>query len=215
MRIYLVRHGETEWNSLGRLLGESDIPLNSQGKYLADVTGKALADIPFRAVFSSPYTRTLQTADYMIRGRNIPVFTDERIREITWGEWDGLTAGQIAALGKKKEFDLFYTDPFRFQGAPGGETIRQVCDRGRSFLDDLISRPDFADSNVLVVTHGCSVRGILNHLYEDPGDYWQGGVPPNCAVNVVWAKGGKTGFLEKDKIYYDKSLVKNHYTLQP
>ena len=215
MRIYFVRHGETSWNSLGRLLGESDIPLNSQGETLADMTGEALSDVVFEAVFSSPYIRALQTAERIIRGKNIPVFTDERIREITWGEWDGLTADQIAAMGKKKEFDLFYTDPFKFKGAPGGETIRQVCSRGKSFLDDLLSRGEFAESSILVITHGCAVRGILNHLYENPDDFWQEGVPPNCAVNIVEEKSGTLEFLEKDRIYYDKSLVRNYYTLQP
>lgn len=215
MRIYFVRHGETSWNSFGRLLGESDIPLNSQGVKLADMTGKALSNISFKVVISSPYTRALQTAERIVRGNTIPVYTDERIREITWGEWDGLTAQQIADLGKKKEFDLFYTDPFRFKGAPGGETIRQVCRRGRSFLEDLISHKEYEKSDILVITHGCAVRGILNHLYGNSEDFWQEGVPPNCAVNVIDVAGGKVEFLEKDRIYYDESLVRNYYTLQP
>lgn len=215
MRIYFVRHGETSWNSLGRLLGESDIPLNRQGRRLADVTGEALADVSFEAVFSSPYLRTLETAERIVKGKKTSVFKDERIREITWGKWDGLTAEEIAGMGKKKEFDLFYTDPFKFAGAPGGETIRQVCSRGKDFLDDLFSRREFEKSNILVVTHGCAVRGILNHLYEEPEDFWQGGVPPNCAVNIVEMSDGKTEFIEKDRIYYDESLVKNYYMLQP
>lgn len=215
MRIYLVRHGETSWNSLGRLQGESDIPLNSQGKFLAKITGEALADVPFKAAFSSPYTRAVQTTGGILGNRRVPVYMDERIREITWGDWDGLTADQISALGRKEEFNLFYTDPFAFPGAPGGETIRQVCDRGKSFLDELIHRQEFLEGNILVITHGCAVRGILNHLYDDPEDFWQGGVPANCAVTILEVYPDRIRFLQKDKIYYDKTLVNNHYKLNP
>ena len=62
MRLYLIRHGETDWNRLRRLQGDSDIPLNQNGLTLASVTGKGLADVPFDLCISSPLTRTRQTA---------------------------------------------------------------------------------------------------------------------------------------------------------
>ena len=215
MQIYFVRHSETQWNALGRLQGESDVPLSEQGKKLADITGAALENVPFDIAYVSPYIRARQTAAHLLRRRQIPVFEDERIREITWGKWDGLTAKEIEKMGKKEEYQLFYTDPFRFQGAPDGETIRQVCQRGREFLDDLTGRKDLSENTVLVVTHGCAVRGILNHLYEDPKNFWQEGVPPNCAVTVVEAKGETLKIIEKDQIFYDPSQIRNHYVPEP
>ena len=213
MVLYFVRHGETQWNTLGKLQGEKDIPLNDQGKMLAEITGKALENVRFDKVIISPYIRAKQTAQ-LIAGKDTPMESDRRIREITWGQWDGLTAEQIKERGKKYIYDLFYTDPFAFPGAPGGETIRQVCERGKSFFEDISGREDLADCNVLVVTHGCAVRGILNHLYENPDDFWQGGVPANCSVNILEIKNGKTRFIEKDRIYYDPELSQNHYVLE-
>ena len=90
MQIYFVRHSETQWNALGRLQGESDVPLSEQGKKLADITGAALENVPFDIAYVSPYIRARQTAAHLLRRRQIPVFEDERIREITWGKWTAL-----------------------------------------------------------------------------------------------------------------------------
>ena len=62
MKIYIVRHGETDWNGPRRLQGRSDIPLNETGIEEAKITGEALKDVPFAAAFVSPLTRTRQTA---------------------------------------------------------------------------------------------------------------------------------------------------------
>ena len=93
---------------------------------------------------------------------------------LKWGEWDGMTADELDVAGYRETYNLFYTDPFQFPGAPGGETVRQVCDRGKAFLEDITGRPENAQKRILIVTHGCAVRGILNHLYDNPADFWQG-----------------------------------------
>ena len=74
--------------------------------------------------------------------------------------------------------------------------------RGREFYEELIHRPDLEDKIVLIATHGCAVRAMLQPVYGDITDFWQGGVCPNCGVNIIEIKGGKATLLEKDKIYY-------------
>lgn len=214
MLLYFIRHGETEWNTAGKLQGESDIPLNEKGKMLARITGEALRDIPFDLLILSPFIRTAQTAEYILQGRRIPSRQDMRIREIEWGEWDGMTADELDAAGKREIYNLFYSDPFSFPGAPGGETVRQVCDRGKDFFDDIISRPELAEKRILIVTHGCAVRGILNHLYDEPTDFWQGKIPPNCSLNLVQKEGENIKILMRDRIFYDPNLVENHYKMR-
>ncbi|HIW40818.1 MAG TPA: histidine phosphatase family protein [Candidatus Mediterraneibacter vanvlietii] len=214
MLLYFIRHGETEWNTAGKLQGESDIPLNEKGKMLAKLTGEALKDVLFDTLILSPFIRTIQTAEFILRGRKIPTYRDNRIREIEWGEWDGMTADELDVAGYRETYNLFYTDPFQFPGAPGGETVRQVCDRGKAFLEDITGRPENAQKRILIVTHGCAVRGILNHLYDNPADFWQGDVPPNCSLNLVHVGEGGIRLLEKDKIFYDPDLVENHYKMQ-
>ena len=64
---------------------------------------------------------------------------------------------------------------------------------------------------ILVSTHGCAVRGVLNHLYDDPQDFWQGKVPANCSVSIVDVDGDTIRFAEKDIIYYDPKLTEDFY----
>ena len=90
MLLYIVRHGETDWNQERRMQGEHDTPLNKNGKELARITARALEDVPFDLAISSPLSRALETARILIGDRKIPVLRDSRIREINWGEWDGI-----------------------------------------------------------------------------------------------------------------------------
>ena len=214
MKLYVIRHGKTDWNCRRKLQGESDILLNENGRRLAEITRENMGTIPFDLVITSPYQRARETAQIITGNADIPCIQDARIREITWGDWDGLTPKEIAEARGKERFEQFYTDPFSFQGAPGGENIWQVCERGKAFYQELIRNEVFQDKTILIATHGCALRGILNHLYENPSDFWQGGVPANCAVTILEVKHGKSCFLERDKIYYDVSLIQDFYTLK-
>ena len=90
MKIYLIRHGETSWNTLGRLQGRTDIELNENGIRLAKITGEKLKDVHFDLAIASPLKRAYETAGLVLGDRNIPILTDERIEEISFGEWEGL-----------------------------------------------------------------------------------------------------------------------------
>ena len=89
MKLYIIRHGETSWNVERRLQGASDTDLNENGIALAAITGAAMKEIPFDCCFSSPLKRARETARLVLAGRNIPVTEDERLREISFGEWEG------------------------------------------------------------------------------------------------------------------------------
>lgn len=84
-----------------------------------------------------------------------------------------------------------------------------MCGRTQAFLKELIVRDD--GKTYLIGTHGFAVQAMLNFLYEDPSDFWQGVVPYNCTVNILDAEGGVAHFVEKDKIYYDRGLIVDHY----
>ena len=85
MKLYIIRHGETVWNTEGRLQGKEDIELNENGIRLAKVTAEAMRDIPFDLAITSPLKRARQTAELIVGDRKIPVIEDERIEEITFG----------------------------------------------------------------------------------------------------------------------------------
>lgn len=90
MRLYLIRHGETVWNTEGRLQGKADIELNENGIRLAKVTGEAMKDIHFDLAITSPLKRARQTAELVLGERKVPILEDSRIEEITFGVWEGL-----------------------------------------------------------------------------------------------------------------------------
>jgi len=210
MRIYVIRHGETDMNVKQVKQGWMDAPLNQAGVDLARLTGQALKGIHFDACYTSPLSRARETVEIVLResgNGSVPVWTDDRLKEINFGEEEGKPVNSSALPPETAQ--LFFTDAFRFPGFPGGESIRDVCGRTGDFLRELIRRD--TEETILIGTHGCALRAMLNPLYDQPEHFWQGHVPANCAVTILEARQGKARILEKDKIYYDPSLAVDRY----
>ncbi|MCI8814323.1 MAG: histidine phosphatase family protein [Lachnospiraceae bacterium] len=199
MLLYVIRHGETAWNVLRKIQGSADIPLNENGIRLAKVTGEKLKDVSFDLAISSPLQRAYQTAELVLGNRNIPIKTDARIQEISFGDLEGV---QMLHVNPAHPFYNFFADAYHYIPARNGESIYDICERTKEFYDELIDSSDLQDKTVLVATHGCALRALLQPVYEDISDFWQGGVCPNCGVSIIETKGGKSTLLEKDKIYY-------------
>lgn len=206
MIIYILRHGETALNAKGVMQGWLDEPLNENGRKLAVLSGQAMKGIHFDHCISSPFIRAKETAEIILResGNAAEMQLDDRIREINFGDLEGKGLSEMG-----KDGYLFYTDPFRFVGFPNGESIRDVCERTQAFLKELIARDD--GKVYLVSTHGCAMRAMVNDLNDEPSDYWFGHAPYNCSVTIVEAEGGKARITDVDKVYYDASLIVDHF----
>ncbi len=202
MRLYIIRHGETEWNKIKRLQGQTDIPLAEEGIRLARETGIGMKDIPIDLVISSPLTRAVQTAQLLTEGRDIPILTDRRIIEISFGEWEGQCIFDSEVLPPDFR-DLFYNDPLHCICPPKGETFDAVRRRTGEFYRDLLKKEEYTDKNILISTHGAASRCLLTQFYEDKDDIWRGGVPKNCAVTIVEVSNGVATVLEKDRLFYE------------
>ena len=205
MKIYIVRHGETDWNGPRRLQGRSDIPLNETGIEEAKITGEALKDVPFAAAFVSPLTRTRQTAELLIRDRHIPVYEDARIIEMCFGVYEGLSVVNPKYLVKDPVYcDVLLNHPDQYEAPEGGETFYEVCARTQDFLNDLAHRQEYADKCVLVVSHGGAIHGMLNQLCfgGDVSRFWGERHMENCEVTTLEARDGKVTLLEEGKLYY-------------
>ena len=212
MEIYIIRHGETAGNREHLLNGWTDIPLAPDGVALAAQTGRALRGITFDAAYTSPLIRAEQTAQLVLNesgNDNTPLIHDDRIKEIFAGDWEGISMMNISdpVLGGKIRDYLAH--PKTEWGFPGGETLHQVMARTQAFLKEAAQGPQ---QRILVSTHGCALRCMLNFLYEDPSNFWQGRMPYNCAVSIVSAQNGNLKLLEKDKIYYDPALCVDRYS---
>lgn len=206
MKIYMIRHGQTPWNAQKRLQGRSDIDLNENGIRLARITAEALRDVPFSAAFTSPLIRARHTAELILAGRDVPVTADDRIIEISFGEYEGK-----CFQGEKREIDdpafrNFFDAPQDYHTPKGGESLDEVEKRTADFMHDICSRPELEDKTILISTHGCALRGLLNSLKETPREnYWNGGVSKNCAVSIVECRNKIPVLLQENRIYYELS----------
>lgn len=204
MRIYIVRHGETEANKKGYLQGWSNDPLNENGILLAQLTGRGMKGIRFDHCISSPLSRAKETAEIILResGNSIPVSFDDRIKEMNFGSYERMDI-------RDEKIVRFLKDPdvnFKF---PKGESATELMIRTQEFLKELIAKDD--DKTYLVSTHGCALRAMLNFLYDNPDDFWHGHVPYNCCVNIIEANDGAPTLISDDKIYYGQELAIDRY----
>ena len=212
MQIYVIRHGETEANVKGIFQGNTDFPLNENGIKLARLTGQALKGVKFQKCFSSPLLRAAQTAEAVLEESGntaCPIIYDDRLREIQFGEWEGKKMRHGECEVPEEDVRLFFRDPFRLPAFPGGEDVYQVCNRTQSFLQKLAANEE--EGTFLVATHGCAFRAMLNFLYDDPADFWHGGVPYNCAVSILEVRGHHISLLYENRIYYDRAMIVDRY----
>lgn len=80
--LYIIRHGKTEWNAKRKLQGRTDIPLNDEGRLMAEKARDEYKDIHFDVCYCSPLIRAKETAEILMKGRNIPIITDDRLMEM-------------------------------------------------------------------------------------------------------------------------------------
>lgn len=203
MKIYIIRHGETDWNTVRRLQGRADIQLNDEGRRLAKVTSEALKDIQFSRIYTSPLKRAYETALIIKGDRDIPVIKDERIIEISFREYEGLHCGKNNYDIPDPEFKNFFDAPDKYCPAKGAESIDELCDRTADFFDEIINDKALQEDTILISTHGAALRGLLQFINKsERKDFWGSGVHKNCAVTIVNVDNGNVIIVEEGKIYY-------------
>ncbi len=203
MYIYLIRHGETDYNKKRRLQGQCDIELNDFGRQLARATAEGLKDVPFDIVCTSPLKRAKETARIIAGDRNVIWLEEPRIQEISFGEYEGLCCGKEGFNIPDKTFLNFFNDTVHYHVPPKGESFEAVIKRTGDFLRELTDKKEYSDKTVLVSTHGCALKAILanvNHTKVE--QFWGKGVHKNCAVTILEAAGGKISVVEEGKLFY-------------
>lgn len=188
LTFYLVRHGRTLWNEQGLLQGFGNSDLTEQGVKGAKQTGAALQHIPFVAAYSSCLQRAIDTAQYILGERDVPLFQHKGLNEQYFGSWEGLLVEELRSL---EEFNQMLKDAANYKAqSNGGETFEQLAKRAMKALQDIIQVHD--QGNILVVSHGHTLRLLLALL---AGTSWQEHRNEgksqsllNCAINIVYYK---------------------------
>jgi broad specificity phosphatase PhoE len=168
--LYLVRHGQTDWNLKARFQGHSDIPLNPTGMKQAAEAVQNLNGTKFKAIYTSDLQRAVKTADFFAMKTGVPIMCDERLREVCLGKWEGMEIAKIKEYFPE-EYNRRQKMPMVY-GPPEGETIRQLANRIIEVTDEICE--DYPSGSVLIVAHGmcmatlyCLANGIdLNNVFE-------------------------------------------------
>ena len=174
-KVVLVRHGETDWNTVDRIQGWTDVPLNSNGVKQADRTAKKLSRLRISAVYSSPLKRAVRTAEKIAKKHGLRVIEIPELIEVNQGLWEGLLVDearrQMPSLYLKWEQDPYNTSP------PGGESIKTLSERVLPAYDRI--KEAHPGRTICVVTHkvvmalikcvhgNINIKDVLLHLPEN------------------------------------------------
>lgn len=201
MELYIIRHGQTDWNRARKLQGRTDIPLNEWGRRVAELTREGLQDVVFDVAFTSPLVRAKETAEIILKDRNIPIIEDERIIEVNFGAYEG----EDFRL-EDENLQNFFSRPELYYAVDGSESMESILKRTGDFLEELYANPKYQNSTIFVATHGAALCGLLCNIKKwDKADFWKGGLHKNCGFSVVEVTGGVPKILEEAVIAYDQS----------
>lgn len=168
--LLLIRHGRTAWNRSGRFQGHADPILDRTGRRQAARLVPTFAGLQLKAVYSSDLHRATQTAQPLALAAGLPVATDPRLRELSFGEWEGLYAMSVVTE-QATAWEAWQQDPLQ-RAPPGGETGLTLWRRFGAALADLCSGE--GEGTIAVVTHGGPLMLLLSLL---TAGRLQGGAP--------------------------------------
>jgi broad specificity phosphatase PhoE len=194
VELVCVRHGRTAWNAVRRFQGRTDVPLDDEGRAQARSLARLLAGDRFDAAVASDLSRARETAEIILAGGPPPLVLDERLREMAFGTWEGLTWDEIVV----RYPEAADRDPARprFFTPEGGESFEDVCARIAPALADVAARVG-PDGRALVVAHAGVLHAIVRVLVpEAEAD----------ALSVRFSPASATRFVGSDGVYRIASL---------
>ncbi|MDD9267794.1 histidine phosphatase family protein [Paenibacillus sp. GCM10023248] len=160
-KLYLIRHGETEWNIERRLQGHMDSPLTSLGEQQAVWLSYALKDIRFDALHASSSGRALHTAHIIKGGRDLPVQASDDWREMHLGAWEGRISDEFEAE-EPDNFHAFWRSPELYMAAQGGETYAGLQARVLPALQRLLAAHE--GQTIALVSHTVTLKVIMAYF---------------------------------------------------
>lgn len=165
MKIYLTRHGETLWNTEKRFQGWKNSELTERGIEQANLLRNKLKDIKIDRIYSSPIERAYKTAEILKGNRTIEIKCYDELKEMNFGEWEGLTKEDILkAEDYKDQYNNIFNNPKEYKTF-GGESIKEFSDRLYKGIEKILYNE--LDENILIVTHGMCIKYIIPYFTKD------------------------------------------------
>ena len=171
-------------------------------------------DIEQGTCFRSPvsltagdYADAKETAEILLEGRNIPLYEDQRIQEISFGSYEGMSC-----IDKTKEenlaFQKFFQDTGNYIPPEDAESVQQLYERTGEFLKSLAENEKLKDKNLLISTHGAAMTAMLNRMRGSLSveHFWKNEVPPNCSVTIAELEGSGFKIIREGIIFYKEEV---------
>jgi alpha-ribazole phosphatase/probable phosphoglycerate mutase len=187
-RLFLVRHGVTEWNQEGRYQGQLDVSLSAKGRLQAAAVRERLRDEAFTICYSSALQRARVTAEIILEEHFCHLVRTADLNEMHYGAWEGLLRGEIGERFPE-DWARHHADPVQY--APtGGESRLALAHRVRRAIATITREQQ--DATVLVVAHGGTIRAVVGLYLEIPIQEWRKLRMDNASLTIVdaYADGG-------------------------
>lgn len=183
MRLYLVRHGQTVWNSQRRMQGWENSNLTEKGIDEAKRLGKRLEEVEFDVVYSSPIGRALETAEYISGLNRDEIIKKDGFKEMAFGKWEGLEFDKLEGEDRI-QYNNLWNDPENYESI-GGENFDDVISRLERDLKDLVK--NHQGEEVLLISHGVLIRVLTSLILkkEELKNLWDGPVTPNTSLTII------------------------------
>lgn len=180
-KLYLIRHGETMWNMEKRTQGIRNIQLSELGKLQAKYLAKGLEKENIDVIYSSDLSRAYETAKIVGKYIDKPVQPLPEIREMNFGEWEGLTINEIK--GKYQDIYSQWSTTPHIAKIPGAETLIQVQERAMKGVNNIIK--ENPGKNIVMVSHGTAIKTIIFRLLDIDLSYYRKIRQDNTAINII------------------------------
>ncbi len=193
-RLWLVRHGQTDWNAQRRIQGHTPTELNAMGRRQAQMMSEWFSSRRFSSIWSSDLPRALQTAQAIAARQTCPITTTEQLRERSLGVFEGKTWDAVKAMRADLTNNAMNNgDLADWTGVPGVESDQQLWDRTRNVLDTMSD--SFPGQDVLAVTHGGVLKHVVWHVLGlTPGSPRRFGLP-NGLTAVLQKRNGEFNLI--------------------
>lgn len=181
--IYLIRHGITDWNEIGKIQGFKESNLTEIGKKQAQLAGQAFKNIPLNIIYTSPLSRAYDTAKIINENKDLKIIKTDLLKEGNFGIWEGKTLDQVLEIDKENyEKWLSYPEDCQIED---GENLADIRLRSKEFLKSIENRPE---ENILIVAHSSILKILILTILDIPNEHFKNLSLSNTGISKIEVK---------------------------
>lgn len=195
-KIYIIRHGQTDWNLEGRTQGIKDSNLTQKGIMDARLLSKTFKKLDIHSVYSSTLNRARATSEIVAEELGLPIYYNNGLVELNYGFWEGLTIEEIRRRDPE-ELEKWFTTA-HLAVIPNGEKLKIAQERIVAVFNKIVN--DNKEENILIVSHGTMIKLLLLHVLGMPLSGYNRLKQDNCAINTIGIRNNQQILLQYNDI---------------